>query len=429
MKQKAGSKSVSIAAPASYWYLKAFPIDRIANVIDYIVYMTYDLHGQWDYGNPNAYDACPSGRCIRSHVNLTETRNALSIVTKAGVPNNKIFVGESSYGRSFHMASDGCWGPMCEFTGSRTKSDAQPGRCTGEGGYIGLAEINEIIQEAEAVERFHDDESNSDILLYKGDYISYMTPITKDTRREDWKKFNFAGSIDWAVDLQSFGSTDFNAPPNNGAAGSQGCVSGEDSTVNSGDICEFSCKFDFCPESLCECTRRGTISALPSEVPGMDEIIAWDRQNVDLNRLCKFTCKHGYCPSDVCELPVVDEELEGGLMYDPTDPAQMDYDAIRQGNLKNCRVYQDTSIQKDAQFQCEPTCRQAVKDAQAAGRTTNYGCVGHFPGSKPSDPIPWENRPDLHEVSAPGKCSCDNWLVNELADNIIDALPVIAQVC
>jgi len=67
LKAKVGTKSVSIAAPASYWYLKAFPIDRIAAVIDYIVYMTYDLHGQWDYGNVNAFDACPSGKCIRSH--------------------------------------------------------------------------------------------------------------------------------------------------------------------------------------------------------------------------------------------------------------------------------------------------------------------------------------------------------------------------
>jgi len=40
LKQKMGTKLVSIAAPASYWYLKAFPIDRIASVIDYIVYMT-----------------------------------------------------------------------------------------------------------------------------------------------------------------------------------------------------------------------------------------------------------------------------------------------------------------------------------------------------------------------------------------------------
>lgn len=39
LKNKLPNKSLSIAAPASYWYLKAFPIDRIAAVVDYIVYM------------------------------------------------------------------------------------------------------------------------------------------------------------------------------------------------------------------------------------------------------------------------------------------------------------------------------------------------------------------------------------------------------
>ena len=44
-------KSISIAAPASYWYLRNFPIKQMAKTIDYIVYMTYDLHGQWDAGS------------------------------------------------------------------------------------------------------------------------------------------------------------------------------------------------------------------------------------------------------------------------------------------------------------------------------------------------------------------------------------------
>lgn len=87
LKQKVGKdKSVSIAAPASYWYLKAFPIDQIATVIDYIVYMTYDLHGQWDAGNVNAFDSCPSGMCVRSHINLTETNNAISISKHSSLP-------------------------------------------------------------------------------------------------------------------------------------------------------------------------------------------------------------------------------------------------------------------------------------------------------------------------------------------------------
>jgi GH18 family chitinase len=44
-------KTVSFAAPASYWYLRHFPVAEIAKVADYIVFMTYDLHGQWDVGN------------------------------------------------------------------------------------------------------------------------------------------------------------------------------------------------------------------------------------------------------------------------------------------------------------------------------------------------------------------------------------------
>jgi hypothetical protein len=38
-------RSVSIAAPSSYWYLKQYPIKDIAKVVDYIVFITYDLHG------------------------------------------------------------------------------------------------------------------------------------------------------------------------------------------------------------------------------------------------------------------------------------------------------------------------------------------------------------------------------------------------
>jgi hypothetical protein len=91
--------SLSIAAPASFWYLKAFPIADIAKTVDYIVYMTYDLHGeaylhlnlqgkgigthmhdetkadhdlmygtgQWDFNSRWASDGCPKGSCLRSH--------------------------------------------------------------------------------------------------------------------------------------------------------------------------------------------------------------------------------------------------------------------------------------------------------------------------------------------------------------------------
>lgn len=40
-------KTLSIALPASFWYLKPFPVEKMAATVDYLFYMTYDLHGQW----------------------------------------------------------------------------------------------------------------------------------------------------------------------------------------------------------------------------------------------------------------------------------------------------------------------------------------------------------------------------------------------
>lgn len=251
------------------------------------------------------------------------------------------------------MAVDGCWGPMCDFTGTRTESDAQAGRCTKTGGYIANAEIDELIKTT-GVQQHHDAASNTDVLLYKGrfsslfkffalkvgldikrftvgDYVSYMMPMTKNTRREDWKKLNFAGSIDWAVDLKAFGADDLNAKPDRPETGEEGCISGEDRTVNSGDLCEFSCNYGFCPESLCTCNVRGPVARLPSEVAG--DIIAWDEQDVDLNRLCKFACKYGYCPQDICTTPVVDSDEDGIVVgNDPHNPDWYDTEAARRAN-------------------------------------------------------------------------------------------------
>ncbi|KAL2860831.1 uncharacterized protein BJX67DRAFT_386278 [Aspergillus lucknowensis] len=203
--QLAEGKSLSIAAPASYWYLKAFPIDLMANELDYIVYMTYDLHGQWDAGNQYATEGCPTGNCLQSHVNVTETTYALSMITKAEVHTNKIYVGEASYGRSFLMSEAGCTGPDCFFEGDRLNSPAAKGVCTDTGGYISNAEISQIEILGDNVQTWHDEGSDSDIMVYNDtEWVAYMNQTTKLSRRIHWRAYNFAGTIDWAVDLQSY---------------------------------------------------------------------------------------------------------------------------------------------------------------------------------------------------------------------------------
>lgn len=153
----------------------------MAKSLDYIVYMTYDLHGQWDYGNHWASSGCSSGNCLRSHVNTTETSDALSMITKAGVPSNKIVVGVASYDRPFKMAEAGCTGPMCKFTGSPYESEAAKGRCTDTAGYISNAEIAEIVKSGHVSEQWV--EAGSNIMVYNDtEWVAYMDDATKAAR-------------------------------------------------------------------------------------------------------------------------------------------------------------------------------------------------------------------------------------------------------
>ncbi|KAH6849837.1 glycoside hydrolase superfamily [Chaetomium sp. MPI-CAGE-AT-0009] len=196
-------KTISLAAPASFHYLKGFPIADMAAVVDYIVYMAYDLHGQWDYGSGDSQSGCPGGDCLRSHVNLTETNYALAMVTKAGVPSAKLVVGLASYGRSFKMADRECRAdPMCRYL----EGVAVVGRCTTELGIVAQAELEDLRAVAYPGSVFwYDQASDSDMARYATDsWAAYMTETTKERRRARYQGQNFGGSADWAIDLATF---------------------------------------------------------------------------------------------------------------------------------------------------------------------------------------------------------------------------------
>ncbi|KAI0109823.1 hypothetical protein F4814DRAFT_450784 [Daldinia grandis] len=173
------------------------------------------------------------------------------------------------------------------------------------------------------------------------------------------------------------------------------------------DLCAFAYAFDFCPESLCTCRIQGKIKALPSENKG-------------------FACKYNYCPDDICTHLVVDK-YENGLVTvgDPNNPDAYDYESARQQNAMNCLVYQDPKYRDASTQKCYAVCKPTLDQAKKDGRATNYGCVGNYPIDKS---IPWEKIPGSSYVVAPARCSCDNWLVNEIVNDVIEAMPIIAQI-
>ncbi|GLA55977.1 hypothetical protein AnigIFM63604_003465 [Aspergillus niger] len=150
----------------------------MSEVLDYNVYMTYDLYGQWDYNNSYVNPGCPTANYLRSHVNLTEAEYALAMISKAGVPAHKVADGITSYGRSFGMVEPSCTGPECLFTGP--DSTASLGECTVAAGYISQAEL----------ERLSD---NS--------WVAYITQDTKASRIDRYSSYGLGGVVEWASDL------------------------------------------------------------------------------------------------------------------------------------------------------------------------------------------------------------------------------------
>jgi GH18 family chitinase len=75
------------------------------------------------------------------------------MITKAGVPGEKVIVGVTSYGRSFKMVDANCWGPDCLYTSDRLGSNVKKGKCTGIAGYLADAKIAEIMKDSSRVVR------------------------------------------------------------------------------------------------------------------------------------------------------------------------------------------------------------------------------------------------------------------------------------
>lgn len=127
-------RGVSIALPASYWYLQHFDIVRLEEHVDWFNLMTYDMHGAWDIDNKW------TGPWANSHTNLTEIQFGLDLLWRNDISPSKVTMGMSYYARTFTLTDPGCNKPGC-----RVSSPGEAGKCSGTAGVLLHPEIQEII--------------------------------------------------------------------------------------------------------------------------------------------------------------------------------------------------------------------------------------------------------------------------------------------
>nr|CAD91890.1 chitin-binding protein [Babjeviella inositovora] len=190
-------KTLSVALPASYWYLKAFPIYQMHNYVDYFIYMTYDIHGTWDLSKDNA---------VKCHTNKTEIVDALKMLNKAGLNLSKVRGGLANYGRSYKLANPSCYAVGCPFTGGGEK-----GPITNTDGILADSEIINIDASKSKNQRWTDSTSECIFMVYDTNNVVGWT-ANRNNLQNYYQQNGLRGSSLWLTNYFShdtYNSTDY----------------------------------------------------------------------------------------------------------------------------------------------------------------------------------------------------------------------------
>nr|AIT18909.1 chitinase [Hirsutella thompsonii] len=182
---------ISIAIPASYWYLRGFNLKALEPSVDWFNIMTYDIHGTWDSVIPSL------GPYAYAHNNLTEINDGLELLWRNDVKPENVNLGLGFYGRGFTMADPKCMAPGCPYKNS---TGTRRGRCTKTPGMLSAAEIGEILKKG-ANSTFYEKEAVQVVTWDRDQWLSWDDARTIKMKREYANKRCLGGTMVWAIDL------------------------------------------------------------------------------------------------------------------------------------------------------------------------------------------------------------------------------------
>ena len=109
---------LSIAGAAGTWYLNNIQTDAVAETVDHIFLMAYDLHGPWDsYADFNAPLYTPSGQAPHYQNSVSDSVEAY---LERGIPAEKLVLGLPLYGYRYEGVTGGVDGLFGSFTSARS---------------------------------------------------------------------------------------------------------------------------------------------------------------------------------------------------------------------------------------------------------------------------------------------------------------------
>ena len=192
---------LTAAVAAGLWTIKdAYDIAGIAESLDWINLMTYDLHGTWEYKTGHHTAVGPDGDkltlpfAVWYWMNNRDTWEKPGI--RKGMPANKIVLGLATYGRAFGLASPAANG----LDAARDYQYTPKGKYTRAEGFLAYYEICKmgltVVEKNKAMAPYG----------YKDkDWVGFDNPKSLIYKIDNIVKKNFLrGVMFWAIDLDDF---------------------------------------------------------------------------------------------------------------------------------------------------------------------------------------------------------------------------------
>ncbi|XP_071951851.1 LOW QUALITY PROTEIN: chitotriosidase-1-like [Antedon mediterranea] len=172
-----------------------YEIAKIANELDWIGLMSYDLHGSWDpvTGHHSALNA-PKGASNEDN-KLTITWAADKWV-KGGCPKDKPMIGFGTYGRSFTLSSS------ANGIGAPASGAGNAGTYTREKGFISYYEACSMTKDGG--KSIFDSDIQVPYMHNGNQWVGYDDSASYKIKLDWLKKNGYGGVIVWALDLDDF---------------------------------------------------------------------------------------------------------------------------------------------------------------------------------------------------------------------------------
>jgi len=189
--------TIAVAAAESSANI-SYNVQSITRYVDFILLMTYDLHGPWDDSiglNAPLYESDADQTASEKQLNVNAS---VHYWLRSGAPKNKLIMGMPLYGRTFTLRD-----ATQTNVGSSHTGPGAAGVYTGEPGFIGYNEICEK-KLSEHWLRIWETQQQAPYVVLGKHWISYDDTESLTLKSQFVKDLGLAGAMVWSIETDDF---------------------------------------------------------------------------------------------------------------------------------------------------------------------------------------------------------------------------------